>query len=104
MKITLLLTTLFLTIINVHNAEADTLVGYNVMQTYSDGTTFSGSFAFNYTKQIITNLSGTLYDNAMKAPPLPLTYQRWEWGAVGKRLFVKYNHCVCSGFNNDDSR
>ena len=75
MRIISLVATLILTIINIHTAQADTLVKYNVKQTYSDTTTFSGSFIFNYTKNTITNLSGILYDNAMHAKPLSLTYQ-----------------------------
>ena len=75
MKTISLLTTLFLTIINVNTAQGDVLVTYNVTQTYSDTTTFSGSFTFDYTNHTVTNLTGTLYDNAMKAPPLSLTYQ-----------------------------
>lgn len=75
MRIISLLTALLLTIINVHTVQADTLVNYNITQTYSDTTTFTGSFTYDYTNQTITNLSGTLYDNAMHVQPQSLSYQ-----------------------------
>ena len=75
MKTFSLLAALFLMIINIHSVQGDTVATYNITQTYSDKTTFSGTFTFDSTTQTITSLSGILYDNAMAAPALSLTYQ-----------------------------
>jgi hypothetical protein len=49
-------------------------MAYSVSVGFSDTTAFSGKFTYDFTKNQVTSLSGTLYDNAMGGNPVSLTY------------------------------
>jgi hypothetical protein len=73
MKTLVLFTTLFITIVNVHMAQAG-IIHYNVSVTFLDDTTFTGSFDYDATNQQVTNLQGIL-DDVLMGNMEPLNYQ-----------------------------
>ena len=64
MKTFILIATLLITITHIHIAYAG-VIGYNVVITFLDDTTFTGSFNYDAAKQQVTNLRGIMNDNLM---------------------------------------
>ncbi|NOT85329.1 MAG: VPLPA-CTERM sorting domain-containing protein [Methylococcaceae bacterium] len=81
MKKQLLLTTLILTVANVHVAQAS-LVNYDITTVFDEPqlgntTTFTGTFAYDASTSTISNLKGSLSES-MTGPPqtlIPLNFQ-----------------------------
>ncbi len=64
MKTFILIATLLITITHIHIAYAG-VIGYNVVITFLDDTTFTGSFNYDAAKQQVTNLRGIMNDYLM---------------------------------------